>query len=347
MRQFLVSIPPQAGVLLLAVVVAVTPGCARIAALTGQEPEPPAAVPETVPPEAQWVAAAAALGRGEPSTAETGAATDAEKSSHAADAAEAPAEEAKAAGPGGEKAGYSLYTYVLLGDALRDLEGEGVHRYRQLLWVIQAQAVYAQAESGGESGPPHTFMVPARTDRGGKPLLDQTDQRLSARTRSALADHLSRTGRVALGQRFSEASGPFLLSAPEPTPVPVESGEGSPRLLVDLSGIAPEYMYAVIDAYGPATVPDEGDASARLDAIRERLTSLFPPVPGEGDPPEEAVSDSQNQWAVLVAPVPSPAKAEEPPGEPALDEPVVPKWQWATSAGCHESKGWRRCESGR
>lgn len=335
--------------LLLAVAVAVTPGCARIAALTEQEPEPPAAIPEAARPGAHWVAAAAALGRGEQPTAETDTATDAKKSTRAADApvSDRPSEEPAPAGPGAGQADYSLYTYVLLGDAIRDLEGEGVHRYRQLLWVIQAQALYAPAEPGGESGPPHTFMVPARTDRGGKPLLDQTDQQLSARTRSALADHLSRTGRVALGRRISEASGPFLLSAPEPTPVPVQPGEGSPRLLVDLSGIAPEYMYAVIDAYGSARAQDEGGASARLGAIHERLTSLFPTVAAEGDLPKGADSVAQEQWAVLLEPAPSPAKAEESGGEPALDEPVVPKWQWAASAGCYESKGWRRCESGR
>jgi hypothetical protein len=103
--------------------------------------------------------------------------------------------------------------------------------------------------------------------------------------RRELAAYLRRSGQPVLAERLDSAPGPFLVSSLEPRLIP-----GSPlavRLIVDLSGIGPEYMYSIVDAYDREIPPKLAGRVESLLAVRQRLTGLFPGgrIEGGAQPP--------------------------------------------------------------
>ena len=169
--------------------------------------------------------------------------------------------------------GYGVYTFVILGKGYPDLPEADLRRYRELLRLVQTYVLAADAPASAPDAKAHSFLVAVYPGRQGKPLLEQTGSELSAGMRSALVDYLRATGEGDLAQRLTTAPGPFLVSASEPRLIP--TGKTSPRLVVDLSGLAPEYLYPLVDAYD-RPVQDKGqDRVAGLEAIRGRLVPVF------------------------------------------------------------------------
>lgn len=164
--------------------------------------------------------------------------------------------------------GFGVYTFVLLSTGSGIQAATGQARDRELLRVIET---YVPGEgSAGASPEVHAFLVAVHPERGSLPLAEQTGPELSDPMRRRLAQELRGAGLGALAQCLETRPGPFLVASPEPRLLPGEGG--SPRLVVDLSGIGNEYLYAVVDAFDRA-VPS-GSPAAGLDAIQERLLAL-------------------------------------------------------------------------
>uniref|UniRef100_UPI0025D6D31C hypothetical protein n=1 Tax=Thiohalocapsa sp. TaxID=2497641 RepID=UPI0025D6D31C len=157
---------------------------------------------------------------------------------------------------GNAEPGYGIYTYILHGDDAVADAGDAAHlaTYRELLRVIETYVLVAGPDAGGPDLRAHTFLVPVHAGRAGAPLTDRTGPDLSAAMRLKLAEHLRRVGQSALAARLATAPGPFLVSSLEPRLVP--GSQLAPRMIVDLSGIGPEYMYSIVDAYDRTIPPD-------------------------------------------------------------------------------------------
>jgi len=176
--------------------------------------------------------------------------------------------------------GFGLYTFVLLSAGSGTQGAMQQARYRELLRVIET---YVPGEGGGGPSPEaHAFLVAVHPERADLPLGDQTGPELSDPMRRQLATELRGAGLGTLARRLETRPGPFLVSSPEPRLL--ADGAGSPRLVVDLSGVGSEYLYAVVDAFD-RPVPRGGQA-AGLDAVRERLLTLplgAEPAAAKGD----------------------------------------------------------------
>jgi len=75
------------------------------------------------------------------------------------------------------------------------------------------------------------------------------------------------------------------VSSLEPRLVP-----GSPqdvRLIVDLSGVGPEFMYSIVDAYDRDIPRNISGRAESLQAVRQRLLDVFPrnAIEGGAQPP--------------------------------------------------------------
>ncbi len=192
--------------------------------------------------------------------------------------------------------GYGIYTYILHGAADAGGETPDALTYRELLRVIET---YVLAAGSGATAPDpgaHTFLVPVQPDRGGGTLAERAGPELSAQMRIEFADYLRGSGQLELARRLQQESGPFLVSSLEPRLIPVDPDAN--RLLVDLSGVGPEYMYSVVDAYD-RRIPDAlvGQVDS-LTAIRERLIEMFPAP----DIDAQATPAPAGGWLYLLGP---------------------------------------------
>jgi len=189
---------------------------------------------------------------------------------------------------------YGIYTFILLGEGYAGVNVNDQERYGELLRVVQS---YVLAAGDGALGPEsvrHAFLIPVHSQGRGKPLVDQTDPALSANMRDALAKYFDQTKRPRLASRLREHPGPFLISSLEPRLVP--GNTRAPRLLTDLSEMAPEYMYAVVDAYDRRIPAEMAGSAASFQPIRERLVELFALVDATG---ANARVDDQS-WVTLT-----------------------------------------------
>jgi hypothetical protein len=170
--------------------------------------------------------------------------------------------------------GYGVYTYILHGAPAAGGEAGDAPTYRELLRVIETYVLAADNGAALPDPAAHTFLVPVHSERGGATLAERAGPELSTQMRVDFADYLRGRGQLELAQRLRQAPGPFLVSSLEPRLIPVDSR--ATRLLVDLSGVGPEYMYSVVDAYD-RRIPDAlvGQVES-LSAIRERLIEMFP-----------------------------------------------------------------------
>lgn len=189
--------------------------------------------------------------------------------------------------------GYGIYTYIVYGgDA--GAAGERLAAYRELLRVIETYVLVAGAGNLQADPSAHTFLVPVYAGRDGAPLEERTGPELSAAMRDELASHLRRGGQPALAARLATSPGPFLVSSLEPRLVP--GSAQAPRMIVDLSGVGPEYMYSVVDAYDQQIPPDLSGRVDSLLAVRERLIGMFP----DGVLDANASSPAAGDWVFLL-----------------------------------------------
>ncbi len=169
--------------------------------------------------------------------------------------------------------GYGIYTFVLLGAAFDPTSQPDVSRYAELLRVIETYVLAADQGTRGPSPESHAFLVAVQSGRGDVPLIEQTGPKLSDPMRLELARYLRQQGQTALAGRLDDRPGPFLISSLEPRLMP--TSRVSPRLIVDLSTIGPEYMYAVVDAFDQPIPAEQSGRPGSLTPIRDRLLGLF------------------------------------------------------------------------
>jgi hypothetical protein len=233
--------------------------------------------------------------------------------------------------------GYGIYTFVLLGpvpaQASEVAAGPGGEaRYDELMRVIETYVLAAEEEGRGPSPYTHAFLVAVHPEAQGTQASARTAPELSAPIRRDLARYLDARGEASLARRLETRPGPFLISGLEPRLLP--SSAVSPRLVVDLSDIGSEYMYAVVDAYDRPVPADTAGRPGSLDAIRERLLGLFTrSVPADDldaaiadawvfrvgrSPPAAGPGVTAEAPAGGVAPAPGPADGAQRPsgGEP-------------------------------
>lgn len=161
--------------------------------------------------------------------------------------------------------GFGLYTFILLGPGSGPDVPAGKSRSRELLRVIET---YVPGDETLGPGPEdHVFLVAVHPERLDLPLSEQTGPELSDPMRRQLVLALRRAGYGPLARRLERRPGPFLISSPEPRLLP--EGSGSPRLVVDLSSVGSEFVYAVVDAFDRRVPPGAG-----VEALRERLLAL-------------------------------------------------------------------------
>jgi hypothetical protein len=169
--------------------------------------------------------------------------------------------------------GYGIYTFILPGATFRpDREADRV-RYAEVLRLIET---YVLAGDQGVKGPlpeTHAFLVAIRPDRRQARLVDQTDPELAKSVRAELIKKLRAFNQPILAGRLDARPGPFLISSLEPRLVP--TSEASPRLVVDLSSIGNEYLYAVVDAYDRSIPPEQQGRPESLTDIHHRLLALI------------------------------------------------------------------------
>ncbi len=214
--------------------------------------------------------------------------------------------------------GYGIYTYVLLGKGFPDLPEADTRRYREVLRLIQTYVMASDPQTRGPSAQTHTFLLAVYPGRKGLPLMEQTGPELSTDMREALADYIDALGDTVLAKRVRTSPGPFLVSAAEPRLIPGQRTD--PRLVVDLSGLAPEYLYALVDAYDrPLSEADLARAGG-LDPIDGRLAELFRVAGPSADPA------GGGRWVYrLGAPAAAPAAATAaPPTQAAPGTPATP-----------------------
>jgi hypothetical protein len=222
--------------------------------------------------------------------------------------------------------GYGIYTYVLLGNGFPDLPEADSLRYREFLRLIQTYVLAADPPDLGPDARAHSFLLAVYPRRKGQPLIDQTGPELSAAMREALVQYVGSLGEAGLAERVRTGPGPFLVSGPEPRLIP--SSKASPRLVADLSDLAPEYLYPVVDAYDRPIADGDLGRAAGLEPIRERLANVFQ-VAAESvgsDPAPDAAS--AGRWVYLLGRDATP-EAVTPGADPAGDPSAVPPAQAA------------------
>jgi hypothetical protein len=169
--------------------------------------------------------------------------------------------------------GYGLYTFVLLGAGFERASGDSLTRHSELFRMIETYV----ATAGGDDGPSieaHVFLIPVRSGRSPTaPLMDLAAADLSDLMRRQLGELLRQRGQARLAARIERGTGPFLVSALEPSLLPLD-GE-APRLVADLSGLGPENLYGLVDVYDREIPPELSGRPESLSALRQRL--LAPP----------------------------------------------------------------------
>jgi len=215
-------------------------------------------------------------------------------------------------------AGYGLYTFVVAG-----VGGDQQPSLPELLRVIDTYVLSPDGSDrpGAET---HVFLVAVDPSRAGQPLGEQVDEAVNAVTapmRRDLGLYLVGVGEMALAQRLAERPGPFLVSGPQASLVPVDGR--SPRLLVDLSDLGAEYMYPVVDAFDRPVPPGPGNGQNALDAVRTRLLSLFGEGAAAAGPGDAWVFRVGGSGARGTTPGARPGGGGEREGEPAAPAPVI------------------------
>ncbi len=168
--------------------------------------------------------------------------------------------------------GYGIYTFVLLGRDFRAPSGEDVARYGEFFRMIETYVSATDEETGAPSVEAHAFLVPINPERIGSPLIDQTAFDLSEVMRRHLAQALRHDGDSAVASRLEKGAGPFLIATLEPRLPP--SHHGSAWLVTDLSRVAPERLYGIVDAFDRPIPAETSGRLESLSAIRERLLRL-------------------------------------------------------------------------
>ena len=170
--------------------------------------------------------------------------------------------------------GYGLYTFVLLGAGFERASGDDLARHSELFRMIETYVVTpgATEEPSTEA---HVFLVPIRAGRSPTaPLMDLAAVDLSDLMRRRLGELLRQRGQARLAARIERGAGPFLVSGLEPSLLPLD-GE-APRLVADLSGLGPEHLYNLVDAYDRDIPPEMRERPESLSALRRRLLELSP-----------------------------------------------------------------------
>ncbi len=165
---------------------------------------------------------------------------------------------------------YGVYTFVLLG-RLGRLDEEGHRRYRELFRIIETY-VSASPDGAAADASVHSFLIPVYAEHGDAALVEQLSSDLSQLMVQVLARDLRHRDRARLAARLESSAGPFLVASLEPRLVP--NGPDSPRLVVDLSSIGVESLYAIVDAFDRPIVPAQQHRPESLMAIRSRLLDL-------------------------------------------------------------------------
>ena len=168
--------------------------------------------------------------------------------------------------------GYGLYTFVLLGRGSASHSPDETNRYRELFRVLETYVAGAEQTSGQPNPESHVFLIPIKLGEQDAPLSDQVAGDLSDHMRLVLASDLRQHGQDRLAARLERATGPFLVSTPEPHLMPEDSA--APRLVADLSALGPEYIYGVVDAYDRAVPAAPGGQARRLKALLDRLREI-------------------------------------------------------------------------
>ncbi|TVQ88447.1 MAG: hypothetical protein EA400_09000 [Chromatiaceae bacterium] len=217
--------------------------------------------------------------------------------------------------------GYALYTFILVGAPAAAADNI---TSRELLRVIETYVLAAVGSIGPDAGLPraqtHAFLVPVRPERSGADLLEQADPALAAPLRAALVRHLQVQGHTGLASRLEQAAGPFLITAADPALIPADWR--APRLVVDLSDIGPEYMYAVVDVYDRPVAAELAGTPDGLLPVQQRLLGLFPESAGlaaAADVPLAAVvaAPAAADWVFLVGTPPAATRSPANPADPA------------------------------
>jgi len=202
--------------------------------------------------------------------------------------------------------GYGIYTFVLVGKGFSQLTGVDAARYRELFRVIETYVATTPEELDVPSAESHAFLVPVDPRSDGPDLVDLISPELSDFMRGQLRRELRRDGQKTLAARLDTESGPFLVATLEPGLLP--SSPRAPRLVADLSGVGPEYLYAVVDAYD-RPIPIEFSGSAKsLALIRERLLRL----PIKTDAKDDDKPTPGERWIIMLghfAGAPDPLRA--------------------------------------
>jgi hypothetical protein len=197
--------------------------------------------------------------------------------------------------------GYGIYTYILLGKGFPNLPEFDVLRYRELLRLIQTYILAPNGTARRPEANTHTFLLAVYPWRRGQPLIEQTGPELSAGLRAALAKYVGALGEVDLAEGLATRPGPFLVSSPEPRLIP--NGPASPRMIADLSVVAPEYLYPLVDAYDQSITGGNGGPGASIALIRSRLGRLFE-APAD---PAASYGTADGPWVFMLGGERSPA----------------------------------------
>ncbi|MGQ9658954.1 MAG: hypothetical protein ACUVT0_02450 [Thermochromatium sp.] len=168
--------------------------------------------------------------------------------------------------------GYGLYTFVLLGAGFEQASGENLTRHRELFRMIETYV--ANSGDDDEPGPKsHVFLIPIRSGRSPTaPLMELVAVDLSDLMRRQLGEHLRQRGQGRLAAQIERGAGPVLVSGLEPSLLPVDGA--SPRLIVDLSELGPEHLYALVDVYDRDLSLESGGPPQGLTALHQRLLDL-------------------------------------------------------------------------
>ncbi|WP_200375629.1 hypothetical protein [Thiocystis violacea] len=192
--------------------------------------------------------------------------------------------------------GYGIYTFVLMGSASENPSGHDLASYGELFRTIET---YVSAGDGASDVPnpeTHVFLVPVKPGDAGAPLIDQSASDLSDLMRRHFSRALRHEGHQRLAARLDKGAGPFLVAALEPRLLP--SSSDSPRLVTDLSGIGPEHIYGVVDAFDRAIPPETSGRPESLSLIRKRLLGL-PVSPSD----RRGASPDGKSWVFMLGPM--------------------------------------------
>lgn len=168
--------------------------------------------------------------------------------------------------------GYGIYTFVLLGRGFGTLSGEDARRYGEFFRMIETYVSATDEEAGAPSAEAHAFLIPVNPERIGSPLIDQTAFDLSEVMRRHLIQSLRHEGHGSVASRLEKGAGPFLVATLEPSLLPSRSDVS--MLVTDLSQVAPEHVYGVVDAFDRPIPNETRGRPESLSAIRKRLLGL-------------------------------------------------------------------------